>query len=257
MVFKATSSNPQLPMAGVDHNMNISIFNVWVGAGLAAILLLVAAPAAAQQSKYREGMHYFKIDQAGAASSDGQVEVIEAFSYMCPHCNTFEPFINSWLKRKPENVKFTRMPVIFGRRTWELYARAYVTAENMGVAEEAHGPLMDALWKEKQIMRNMEEIAEFYSQFGVTASEFVGTSESFAVDARLSKNQRALQNYGVNGTPMMVVNGKYLVKGNEAVPNYDTLLDVVDTLIAQETAAMASAADGAADSAAETAAEGR
>lgn len=231
--------------------MSKPFFNAWLGAGLATILLLLAAPGMAQQSKYREGLHYFKIDQVGAPSSDGKVEVIEAFSYMCPHCNTFEPFINSWLERKPEHVKFNRMPVIFGRRTWEIYARAYVTAENMGVAEEAHGPLMDALYKEKKIMRNMEEIAQFYSQFGVTASEFVGTSESFAVDATLSRNQRALQNYGVSGTPTMIVNGKYLVKGSEAVPNFDTMLDVVDTLIAQEAAAMASAAEGDASSAAE------
>jgi thiol:disulfide interchange protein DsbA len=230
--------------------MSKPFFNAWLGAGLAAIVLL-AAPAMAQQSKYREGLHYFKIDQSGAPSSDGKVEVIEAFSYMCPHCNTFEPFINSWLKRKPEHVKFTRMPVIFGRGTWELYARAYVAADNMGVAEEAHGPLMDALYKEKKIMRNMEELAEFYSQFGVTASEFLGTSKSFAVDATLSRNQRALQNYGVNGTPTMIVNGKYLVQGSEAVPNYDTLLNVVDTLVAQEAAAMASAADGEASNAAE------
>jgi thiol:disulfide interchange protein DsbA len=110
---------------------------------------------------------------------------------------------------------------------------------------------MDALYKEKKIMRNMEELAEFYSQFGVTASEFLGTSKSFAVDATLSRNQRALQNYGVNGTPTMIVNGKYLVQGSEAVPNYDTLLNVVDTLVAQEAAAMASAADGEASNAAE------
>ena len=189
--------------------MNKSMFKAWAGAALAALLVLAAAPAMAQQSKYQEGLHYFKIDQASAPPSDGKVEVVEAFSYLCPHCNTFEPFISTWLKRKPEHVEFERLPVIFGRRTWELYARAYVTADMMGVAEEAHGPLMDALYKEKKIMRNMEEIAEFYSGFGVSASEFVATSESFAVDARLRKQQSQSQAYGVSGTPTMIVNGKY------------------------------------------------
>lgn len=227
--------------------------NGWMGALVAATLLLPSTAVLAQNPKYQEGIHYFKIDQAAAPSADGKVEVIEAFSYLCPHCNTFEPFISNWLERKPEHVKFTRMPVIFGRRTWELYARGYVTAEMMGVAEEAHGPLMDALYKEKKVMRNMEELAEFYAQFGITASEFVATSQSFAVDARLRKDQRLTQSFGVSGTPTMIVNGKYLIRGGQAVPNYDTMLEVVDTLIAQEAAAMA----GTGESSSEAAVEGR
>lgn len=227
----------------------------WTGAFAAAALMLLAFPAMAQNAKYQEGIHYFKIDQAQAPATDGNVVVTEAFSYMCSHCNTFEPFIANWQKRQPENVNFVRIPVIFGRRTWELYARAYVTAEMMGVAEEAHGPLMDALWKEKRIMRSIDELAEFYSEFGVTASEFVATSQSFAVDAKLRKDQTLVQTYGVNGTPSMIVAGKYLIKGSKDVPNYDTLLDVVDTLVAQEAAAMASTGSEAAE--AEAAAEGR
>ena len=225
----------------------------WAGLVSAAFLMLMALPVSAQNSKFQEGMHYFKIDQASAPATDGTVDVVEAFSYMCSHCNTFEPFINNWKNRIPENVSFTRIPVIFGRRTWELYARAYVTAEMMGVADEAHGPLMDALWKQKKIMRNMEELAEFYSDFGISADEFLATSQSFAVDAKLRKDQRLTQSYGVTGTPTMIVNGKYLVKGSEAVPNYDVLLQVVDTLVAQEMAAMASNQEASA----ETAAEGR
>jgi len=223
----------------------------WVGACLAAILLLMSAPALAQNSKYQEGIHYFKIDQATAPAADGKVAVTEAFNYMCPHCNTFEPYISAWQEQKPEYVKFTRLPVIFGRRTWELYARAYVTADMMGIANEAHEPLMDALYKEKNIMRNMEELGEFYSNFGVTASAFVATSESFAVDAKMRKDQSLSQSYGVTGTPTVIVNGKYLVKGSEAVPNYDTLLDVVNTLVAREAAAMPSTEQAAPETAAE------
>ncbi len=224
--------------------------NIWTGALAAAVLALLAGPAVAQNSKYQEGMHYFKIDQA-TPSPDGKVEVVEAFSYLCSHCNTFEPFIRNWKERKPEFVKFKRIPVIFGRRTWELYARAYVTAEMMGIADTAHAPLMDALWKEKKVLRSMEELAEFYADFGVSEREFLATSDSFAVDARLRKDQRLTQSYGVSGTPTMIVNGKYLVKGSEAVPNYDTLLDVVDTLVEKEAAAMASTEDAGAETAAE------
>lgn len=235
--------------------MNRNFTNKQAMAAVAALVLAAAGPALAQGSSYQEGLHYFKIDQASAASPDGKIELIEAFSYMCPHCNTFEPYITKWLERKPENVKFKRVPVIFGRRSWELYARAYVTAEMIGIAEEAHAPLMDALWKDKKIMRNIEEIAEFYADFGVAPEEFVGTSRSFAVDARMRKDQRMTQDYGVNGTPSLIVNGKYLIKAGDAVQNFETMLKILDSLIAQETAAMSAAAAEQADTAAET--EGR
>ncbi|MDX1556667.1 MAG: thiol:disulfide interchange protein DsbA/DsbL, partial [Xanthomonadales bacterium] len=80
--------------------------NFSAGALLAVIATLIAAPAMAQSGKYQEGMHYFRIDQAAAPSPDGKVEVVEAFSYMCSHCNTFEPFIANWEARQPENVEF-------------------------------------------------------------------------------------------------------------------------------------------------------
>jgi thiol:disulfide interchange protein DsbA len=82
----------------------------------------------------------------------------------------------------------------------------------------------------------MEELADFYAAFGVNPEEFIGTSQSFAVDAKMRRDQRFLMDSGVNSTPNMVVNGKYLVAGNAAVANYDQLLAVVDYLIAQELA---------------------
>jgi thiol:disulfide interchange protein DsbA len=208
--------------------------------GLAAVVfafcMVMAYGAFAQgapKPQYQEGIHYTPIESAPVASGD-KVLVVEAFSYMCSHCGTFEPYISGWLGRKPEYVEFKRIPVIFGRGSWDLYARAYVTAEVMGVADKAHGALMDKIWKEKVIARNMDELAEFYAGFGVKASEFVATSASFAVDAKLRKEQTVVLESGVHGTPSLIVAEKYLVAGNEAVANYDVMLSVVDFLIAKE-----------------------
>lgn len=204
-----------------------------------AAALLVTAAAQAQggaANKYQEGLHYFPIDGA-PLRGDGPVEVVEAFSYLCSHCNTFEPYVNAWKKRKPEAVEFRRIPVVFGRGSWELYARGYVTAEMLNVAEAAHSAMMDKLWKEKNIMRNMEELAEFYSQFGVERDKFLATAKSFAVDSRMKKDQLLLQSYGITGTPTLIVDGRYRVAGNTAVPSFDVMLDVVNFLVAKESAA--------------------
>lgn len=201
--------------------------------------------AQAQESKYQEGVHFTTIENA-PATRPGEVEVVEAFSYMCTHCATFEPYIQSWQKRLPESVKFVRYPVVFGRGTWELYARAYNTADVMGIADEAHAPLMDKIWKERQVLKSMEELADFYAAYGAKPEEFIATSKSFAVDAKMRREQRFLMEAGVNSTPNMVVNGKYLVTGNAAVANYDQLLGVVDYLVGLELASADSSATTAA-----------
>lgn len=201
-------------------------------------LLLGCSAALAQDGKpvaYQEGLHYFLIEGA-PVQTGGPVEVVEAFSYLCSHCNTFEPYVNAWKKRKPEGVEFRRIPVVFGRDSWELYARGYVTAEMLKVGEEAHTAMMDRLWKEKAIMRTMDELAKFYSQFGVEPEKFLATASSFAVDSKIKRDQLKLQAYGITGTPSLVVNGKYRVTGSAAVPSFDAMLDVVNYLIEQESA---------------------
>ncbi len=211
------------------------------------MLLAQAAP----KPKYEEGVHYKVIENAPVRSGD-KVEVAEAFSYMCPHCGSFEPFISNWLKRKPENVVFKRIPVVFGHGSWEMYARAYVTAELMGIADASHTALMDKLWKAREVPRSIEELAAFYSAYGVDPEKFVATSKSFAVDAILRKGQREVQADGVQGTPSLIVNGKYLVAGNEALASYDVMLDVVDYLVSLESAEHKAAAGAQAAAAAET-----
>jgi len=222
--------------------MNKKMMGTWM---LAATFLLAMSGSILAQTpatpKYKEGVHYTAIENAPVHSGD-KVEVVEAFSYLCSHCATFEPYISNWLKHKPENVNFKRIPVVFGRSSWELYAQAYVTAELMGVADAAHGAMMEKLWKEKEMMRTLDELGQFYANFGVDPEKFVATSKSFAVNAQLRKEQREVQSAGVKGTPSMIVNGKYLVSSNEAIGSYDALLDVIDYLVSLEAAAQNTAA---------------
>ena len=108
----------------------------------------------------------------------------------------------------------------------------------MNVPDEAHLALMDRIWNEKDIIRNMDELAAFYSQFGLDKEKFLSTSRSFAVDSKLRRDQQLVQTYGIRGTPALVLNGKYRITGNAAVASYDAMFDVVDYLIAQEAASV-------------------
>lgn len=209
---------------------------------IALSLLLGSQVAIAQQGKYQEGVHYFKIDQAAGATVSETVEVTELFSYGCSHCNTFEPYMQSWNDSKPDYVKLVRLPVSFGRRAWELMARGYMTAEMMGIAEQTHMPMMDAIWKERKQFRSLEDLADFYSGFGVEKDSYIAHFKSFAADSQMRKGQHDVQLFGIKGTPTLVVNRKYRVENNKDVPGFDTMLSVVDYLVEQEHAAKAVAA---------------
>jgi thiol:disulfide interchange protein DsbA len=206
---------------------------------LSLLALGLSSTAFAQDSvgSFQEGVHYFEIDPPLVGQPVDGVTVTEVFSYLCNHCATFEPYMQSWKTRKPEGVVLKRIPVEFGRAIWSLYARAYVTADLLGVAEESHVAMMDSLWKERRQMRSMEEIAEFYAAYGVDPEKFVATSKSFAVDMRMKNEQKAVREAGVSGTPAMIVNGKYRISAGGAVSDYDQMLDIVDALVAREQAA--------------------
>jgi thiol:disulfide interchange protein DsbA len=187
-------------------------------------------------AQFEEGKHYFLLDQAPGQAVSDKVEVTEIFSYACSHCNTFEPYMQSWKKSKADNVELNRIHVIFGNRSWELMARGYVAAEMMGIVEESHVALMDSIWKQRKQYRDLDSLAEFYSQFGVEADAFKAHFESFAADSQLRKGQRDAGSWGIRGTPSLVVNRKYRVVSSADVPNYDVMLDVVNYLVAEETA---------------------
>ena len=204
-------------------------------------LFLAEGELNAQGVPYQEGVHYLAIKNAPTTTTP-KVRIVEAFSYMCTHCADFEPYVTNWKERQKDNIEFVRYPVIFGRSSWELYARAYVTADIMGIADQAHNPLMDKLWKEKTVLKSMEELAGFYAGFGAKPEEFIATSKSFAVDAKLRKEQRDMQLAEIRGTPSLIVNDKYVVASSAAVGSFPQLLEVADFLIGRELAAHAAAA---------------
>ena len=203
---------------------------------IALSLLIGSQVALAQAEPYQEGVHYFKIAQIPADTGTGIVEVTELFSYACSHCNTFEPFLESWNQSKPDNVEFNRIGVAFGRKAWEMLARSYITAEMLGIAEESHPAMMDAIWNQKKQFRTLDELADFYSGFGVEKSTFLANYQSFAADSQLRKSQRDVQLFGITGTPSLVVNRKYRVQSNKDVGDFNGMLDVVDFLVSKESA---------------------
>ncbi|MFO7604382.1 MAG: thiol:disulfide interchange protein DsbA/DsbL [Gammaproteobacteria bacterium] len=198
---------------------------------LTGILLLLAMPLWA--AGYDEGIEYKSVSPRVANHiDDGKTEVVEMFWYGCSHCFAFEPNLHEWLKTKPANVNFVRVPAVFNPR-WGLHARAYYTAEVLGVLDKTHQALFDAMHLKKQKMESSDELASFFAAHGVSKEKFIETFNSFAVDAKVRRATDLTQRYAIDGVPTLIVNGKYRTSGSMAGSREKMLL-VVDHLIKQE-----------------------
>lgn len=166
------------------------------------------------------------------SSDKDQVEVVELFWYGCPHCYRLEPYVKRWLKHKPANVKFVRMPGVF-RPSWEILGRAYYTAEILGVVDKIHSDLFEAIHGQKRRMNSEQELMAFFAEHGVSNKDFKRVFRSFAVETKLRRAKDMGQRYGAHGVPTIIVNGKYRTGAQEA-GGAARVFKVVDELVKKE-----------------------
>lgn len=211
----------------------------------AATLALVSMTACAQVAieRFQAGTHYFPVEPAQPTASGDKVEVIEVFSFACIHCAHFEPEVAKWKKKMPANAAFSYLPAVFNAQ-WETFARAYYAGEVLGIAEKAHQDVFDGVHVRRDV-RNLEDVAKIYAKHGKTEQQFFDATKSFAVEMKLNRAKQMVPRYQVDGTPTVIVAGKYRITGTSA-GGQDKVFDVVDFLVAKEAAAKKGAAPAAA-----------
>ncbi|MGH8027481.1 MAG: thiol:disulfide interchange protein DsbA/DsbL [Pseudoxanthomonas sp.] len=172
----------------------------------------------------------------------GKVEVVEMFNYICPACYSFDSTLRAWKAKQPADVNLVYVPAQF-RPDFVSYAKAFFAAESLGIEEKSHQAVYEAIHAKHSIPAEGDKpddakVAAFYTQYGVSAEQFLNTMHSFAVAGRINKaNQFALRSK-VEGTPTLIVNGKYLIKGR----SWEDMLRIADHLIAKERAAQSGTA---------------
>lgn len=176
--------------------------------------LLLASACTAQPSAtapYTEGSEYVTLPAPQQRySSTGKVEVVEVFSYGCIHCAQFAPIAEKLRKQLPAGVEFKLMPAPFSAE-WLPYARAYYAAKQLGVVERTHLKLFADKFGEHYPISSMDELADFYAREGVDRAAFMRIATSTETTAKLKNDLALIQKWQVDGTPSIVVNGKYRV----------------------------------------------
>jgi protein dithiol oxidoreductase (disulfide-forming) len=221
-------------------------------AGLLTASLAGAAPAptpaSAPPSDWVEGRNYFLVPQPQQTGLPaGKVLVTEVFSYACPACNQFQPYMQKLVKTLPANAFVDYVPASFNpSEDWPMFQLAYATAQALGVADKAHDAMFSAVWTTGELattdgtgnlkskMPTIEDAARFYQkQTGVPAAKFVDTSKSFGVDSQVRRDEATIRAYAVDRTPTLVVNGKWRTN-TQAAGGPDQLIELVRFLVVKE-----------------------
>jgi len=191
----------------------------------------------AAEPQWAEGKHYFRVPQPGP-SQPGKVVITEIFSYGCPACNAFQPYMEALEKRLPAGVTLDYMPASWiPAENWPLFQRAYLTAKALGVAKKAHSAMFVAIWHSGELgiidprtnrprnpLPSIEDVARFYERVAaVPAQKFIDMSKSFSIATEMKRADSQIKSYLAESTPTLIVNGKYRFEprgaggGDEAV----------------------------------------
>ena len=167
----------------------------------------------------------------------GKVQVIEVFGYTCIHCAHFEPMLSAWkAKKMPAGAKLEYVPGVFGG-VWDEFARAYFAAEQLKVLDKTHARMFKAVHEERAFQSgNADEIATYYAKLGVDRAKFLAAMQSPATDAKLKAARDYAQAVDVQGTPTVVVAGKYKLMVTRD-RGFEGTLATADYLIARELSA--------------------
>ncbi len=189
-----------------------------------------SAPAVVE--KYKLGKQYQAITPPVRTNDPDKIEVVEAFSYVCIHCEHFEAKIEPWAAKLPADVDFQRAPVIFNEGA-QVFARVYYSLKLLNVLPQMHPVVFKAVLDEKKDLKNEKQFAEFFAGFGIKERDFLQQYNSFTVQSLVQRDDANVRSYGITGTPEMVVDGKYRVSMQDAGGPQE-VLNVVSFLIEKE-----------------------
>jgi thiol:disulfide interchange protein DsbA len=197
--------------------------NQWI---VTLLVLLLGSPLVRAQA-FTEGKDYFLIEPAQATHvAPGKIEVAEFFSYGCPFCAQFSPYMDQLKKSLPASAELVYIPASFNKaEDWPMFQRAVCAAQMLGIFEKTNDAMFDAVWKSGELavsdpqthrlkvpQPTIEDVANVYHRIsGVPADKFLSTANSFAVDVKMRADDALLTLYQVDSTPTLTVAGKYRI----------------------------------------------
>lgn len=175
------------------------------------------------------GKDYVLMGKPQPVANPKKVEVIEFFSYTCIHCFHLDPLITAWAKKKPAYVDFRREQIVW-QKPMEGFARLFATLNVTGYMEKLNAPVFDAVMQQKINLADPAVLNDWLKkQPGVNLAKFMQTYNSFGINSQVARASQITRAYNIEGTPTIVVNGKYAL--SPAAP--ERLIEVLNDVIAK------------------------
>lgn len=195
---------------------------------LLIVLALVFTPLVGVAADFKEGVEYTVVQK----NASSKPVVTEFFSYVCPHCYSFQPLMKELEQRHPE-VQFNKVPVAFlGKDMGPVLQRAYGAAVLLKVEDTLTPVIFDQIHNQKNMPKGISDIKATFVENGVTKKDFDGVINSFALNGMIAKFDKTTDKFDVHGTPTVIVNDKYELNMSE-IGSADRFYEVVDYLLAQ------------------------
>lgn len=168
-------------------------------------------------------------------SSGDKIEVIELFWYGCGHCYALEPGVKNWLKNKPEEADFVKVPAIFSSNLWEFHGKAFYTMKALAAPEQAFDDFFTHLHVKRKQISSLGQLSDFLSTYGLDSDKVSAAFNSFDVDNKVRMAKKLTRQAGITGVPAMVVDGKYMTSQRLA-GSTDHMFDVINQLVKKSAA---------------------
>lgn len=177
---------------------------------LALVGMVMAFSVSAAQ--FSDGAQYVTLDKPVT----GEPQVLEFFSFYCPHCYQFEQVYHvseNVKKALPAGTKMTKYHVEFLGPLGKQLTQAWAVAMALGV-EDKVSPLMFEAVQKTQTVQTPDDIRNVFVKAGVTAADYDAAWNSFVVKSLVVQQEKAAEDLQLRGVPAVFVNGKYMVKND-------------------------------------------
>lgn len=198
---------------------------------LAAVFVALAlVPGGASAQGLVEGRNYARLKNPQPVETARNIEVIEFFSYGCPHCGELEPNLQAWLKTKPADVQLRRVPVMFQPR-WENLAKVYYTLDALGEEAKLAPDLFTAIHGKGAQLWNDKEFFDWAASKGLDRKKVEELFNSFAVVGKVNRAKQQAQIYNIQSVPTIIVDGKFVTGPEKVNGSHAGIPAAIDALV--------------------------
>ena len=177
------------------------------------------------------GHDYTVLNTPQRQESNGKIEVVEFFSWGCPHCYEFYPKLKLWLSTLSKDTNFKRVPVDLGHPEWEALAKAFYALQVTGDVERLDAQIFEDIHRNHVWLYDEKSITAWVGKHGVDVPKFTAAFRSFGVNTNAGQAEQTAEDDQVPGVPALTIAGKYMVSDTQ-----EKMLTTSDQLIAMERA---------------------